>query len=58
MERGVFMNLLSVIIIGFIGLLFAAGGVAAIFQGAPIIGFIIVCLVVGLLVVFLSGIFI
>ena len=49
------MSLLAICIIGLVAILVIAGAIWAVVEGAPFIGFIILALVVGFIVVFLSG---
>ena len=43
--------LLIIAIIGFLSILFVAGGIWAVQEGAPIIGAILLCLIVGAIVI-------
>lgn len=50
------MDLLTVVIIGFIALILIIGAIYAIIAGAPIIGFILLCFIVGAIVILFSKI--
>ena len=45
----------TILIVGFIGLLVLGGAIWAIREGAPFIGFIMLCLVIGAIALFCFG---